>query len=63
MLNHGGLKHDGWRDGRHGDDNGDGDHQLKGPYYFTVNMIACDDVPIILFFHMLFILDMINMLE
>lgn len=35
----------------------------KGPYYFTVNMIACDDVPIILFFHMLFILDMINMLE
>ena len=35
----------------------------KGPYYFTVNMIACDDVPVILFFHGLFILDIIIMLE
>ena len=36
---------------------------MQGPYYFTVNMIACDDVPVILFFHGLFILDIIIMLE
>ena len=35
----------------------------KGPYYFTVNMIACDDALIVLFFPVLFILDMIIMLR
>lgn len=38
--------------GAYGD--GDRDHHENGPYYFTVNMIACDDVPVILFFHVLY---------
>ena len=62
LVIHEGFKNDGSKDGRHMAMEME-ITMNKGPYYFTVNMIACDDVLVILFFHVLFILDMIIILE
>ena len=49
-------------DGDHQDEHGDGDHHITG-HVISHNMIACDDVPVILFFHVFYMVDMIVVIE